>query len=210
MTREEKTGPAPGGASGQRAAALVGRGRELGLIGSLLDRIAAGGGTLLFTGDPGVGKTVLLDEAGAAAEAAGRRVLRVAGAEFGAGANFSGLGDLLRPVLAERRPLRDLNQRALNVILGLASGSPPDWLILANAVLALLQDVASEPLAPLDRPIARLAAAGLTNKQIGERLHISHRTVAAYLYQLFPRLGITSRASLRDALDAMETPDPGD
>ena len=69
---------------------------------------------------------------------------------------------------------------------------------------------ASEPLAPLDRQIAKLAAAGLTNKQIGERLHISHRTVAAHLYQLFPRLGITSRASLRDALDAMETPDPGD
>jgi DNA-binding NarL/FixJ family response regulator len=45
-----------------------------------------------------------------------------------------------------------------------------------------------------------LAAAGLTNKQIGERLYISHRTVSSHLYQAFPKLGITSRAALRDAL----------
>jgi DNA-binding NarL/FixJ family response regulator len=48
----------------------------------------------------------------------------------------------------------------------------------------------------------------LTNKQIGERLYLSHRTVAAHLYQIFPRLGITSRAALRDALDALEDPSP--
>lgn len=68
----------------------------------------------------------------------------------------------------------------------------------------------AQPLAPLDYEIVRLAAAGLTNKQIGERLYISHRTVAAHLYQIFPRLGITSRAALRDALDALEAPDPDD
>ena len=62
------------------------------------------------------------------------------------------------------------------------------------------------PLSPLDRQIAELAAAGLTNKQIGERLYLSHRTVAAHLYQVFPRLGITSRAALRDALDALDGP----
>jgi DNA-binding CsgD family transcriptional regulator len=53
-----------------------------------------------------------------------------------------------------------------------------------------------------ERQVATLAAAGLTNKQIGERLHLSHRTVGAHLYQIFPRLGITSRAALRDALAA--------
>ena len=62
----------------------------------------------------------------------------------------------------------------------------------------------SASLTPLDRQIADLAAAGLTNKQIGERLYLSHRTVAAHLYQIFPRLGITSRAALRDALDALD------
>ena len=55
----------------------------------------------------------------------------------------------------------------------------------------------------MDREIAELAAAGLTNRQIGDRLYLSHRTVAAHLYQIFPRLGITSRAALRDALDML-------
>ena len=50
------------------------------------------------------------------------------------------------------------------------------------------------------RQIAELAAAGLTNKQIGERLFISPRTVGYHLYQIFPKLGVTSRAALRDAL----------
>lgn len=51
-----------------------------------------------------------------------------------------------------------------------------------------------------EHQVAALAASGLTNEQIGERLYLSHRTVAAHLYQIFPRLGITSRAALRDAL----------
>jgi DNA-binding NarL/FixJ family response regulator len=55
----------------------------------------------------------------------------------------------------------------------------------------------------MDREIAELAAAGLTNRQIGDRLYLSHRTVAAHLYQIFPRLGVTSRAALRDALDML-------
>jgi DNA-binding NarL/FixJ family response regulator len=52
------------------------------------------------------------------------------------------------------------------------------------------------------REIALLAATGLTNKQIGERLYLSPRTVATHLYQVFPKLGVTSRAALRDALAA--------
>ena len=55
-------------------------------------------------------------------------------------------------------------------------------------------------LTPQQREIAELAAAGLTNKQIGERLFLSPRTVGTHLYQIFPKLGITSRAALRDAL----------
>ncbi|MFE7191844.1 ATP-binding protein [Kitasatospora sp. NPDC057595] len=48
--------------------------------------------------------------------------------------------------------------------------------------------------------IARLAATGLTNKEIGQRLRLSPRTVAAHLYKIFPKLGITSRAALAHAL----------
>jgi DNA-binding NarL/FixJ family response regulator len=53
---------------------------------------------------------------------------------------------------------------------------------------------------PQQREIATLAAAGLSNKQIGERLFLSHRTIATHLYQIYPKLGINSRAGLRDAL----------
>jgi DNA-binding CsgD family transcriptional regulator len=49
--------------------------------------------------------------------------------------------------------------------------------------------------------IAQLAADGLTNREIGERLYISHRTVGTHLYQLFPKLGVTSRTELRAALE---------
>jgi DNA-binding CsgD family transcriptional regulator len=58
-------------------------------------------------------------------------------------------------------------------------------------------------LTPQQLEIAQLAAQGLTNKQIGERLFLSHRTVATHLYQLYPKLGITSRAALSDALAAI-------
>jgi DNA-binding CsgD family transcriptional regulator len=48
--------------------------------------------------------------------------------------------------------------------------------------------------------IAGLAAQGLSNREIGERLFLSHRTIGSHLYRIFPKLGITSRAQLRDAL----------
>ena len=57
-----------------------------------------------------------------------------------------------------------------------------------------------EALTPQELHIAMLAATGLSNKQIGSRLFLSHRTVSAHLYRVFPKLGIASRAALRDAL----------
>jgi DNA-binding CsgD family transcriptional regulator/tetratricopeptide (TPR) repeat protein len=62
-------------------------------------------------------------------------------------------------------------------------------------------------LTPKEREIAMLAAAGLTNKQIGERLFVSHRTVGFHLHRVFPKLGVSSRAALRDAL-AAQSPSP--
>src|SRR5260370_981546 len=44
--------------------------------------------------------------------------------------------------------------------------------------------------------IARMAAGGLTNRQISQHLYISPRTVGAHLYRIFPKLGITARAQL--------------
>ncbi len=48
--------------------------------------------------------------------------------------------------------------------------------------------------------IARLAADGLTNREIGERMSLSHRTVSTHLHRIFPKLGVTARAELRQAL----------
>ena len=56
-------------------------------------------------------------------------------------------------------------------------------------------------LTPQELQIAQLAAEGLSNREIGERLYLSHRTVGSHLYRLFPKLGVTSRTQLRDALD---------
>jgi DNA-binding CsgD family transcriptional regulator len=63
---------------------------------------------------------------------------------------------------------------------------------------------ATDLLTPRELAIARLAASGLTNKQVAERLFLSHRTVGAHLGQVFRKLGITSRAALRDALTDLD------
>jgi ATP/maltotriose-dependent transcriptional regulator MalT len=61
-----------------------------------------------------------------------------------------------------------------------------------------------DSLTPQEHEIAMLAATGLTNKQIGERLFLSHRTVGGHLHRTFSKLGITSRAALRDALASVQ------
>src|SRR6185295_17983478 len=60
-------------------------------------------------------------------------------------------------------------------------------------------DVLDE-LTPQELQIARLAAEGLSNREIGSRLYLSHRTVGSHLYRAFPKLGVTSRAQLHTAL----------
>ncbi|MFE0200252.1 helix-turn-helix transcriptional regulator, partial [[Kitasatospora] papulosa] len=51
-----------------------------------------------------------------------------------------------------------------------------------------------------ERRIADLAACGLTNREIANRVRVSPRTVGAHLYRIFPKLGVTSRAALSEAL----------
>lgn len=58
--------------------------------------------------------------------------------------------------------------------------------------------------------IAQMAADGLTNREIGEKLHMSHRTVGSHLYRIFPKLEITSRSALAKALRATDDFTEGD
>ena len=59
-------------------------------------------------------------------------------------------------------------------------------------------------LTPDERVVAALAATGLTNKEIARQLMVSHHTVAARLYQVFPKLGVGSRAALRNAMRVLD------
>jgi len=68
---------------------------------------------------------------------------------------------------------------------------------------------ARESLTPQELQIAQLAAEGRTNREIGEMLYLSHRTVGSHLYRAFPKLGITGRAELRDALRDRVVDPPG-
>ena len=55
---------------------------------------------------------------------------------------------------------------------------------------------ARDHLSPQELQIANMAAQGLSNREIGQKLYLSHRTVASHLYRVFPKLDITSRAQL--------------
>jgi DNA-binding CsgD family transcriptional regulator len=55
-----------------------------------------------------------------------------------------------------------------------------------------------------EQEVASMAAAGLTNRQVAQRLGMSPRTVGAHLYRVYAKLGVSSRAGLRDALPGGE------
>ncbi len=61
---------------------------------------------------------------------------------------------------------------------------------------------ARELLTPQELQIAQMAAEGLTNREIGQKLYLSHRTISTHLHRIFPKLGITSRSSLASALSS--------
>ncbi|MFE0920066.1 AAA family ATPase [Streptomyces nigra] len=127
-----------------------------------------------------------------------------------AGADFP--FELARIRLEQGMWLRRARERvAARAALGLAAetferlGATP-WLHRARAELRAAglpggSAATGAALTPQERQIAELAASGLSNKQIGARLYLSPRTVGAHLYRVFPKLGISSRASLRDALE---------
>jgi DNA-binding CsgD family transcriptional regulator len=62
--------------------------------------------------------------------------------------------------------------------------------------------LARDQLTPQELQIAQMAAQGLTNREIGRQLFLSHRTVGSHLYRIYPKLGVTSRTDLRRALEA--------
>ena len=99
-----------------------------------------------------------------------------------------------------RRPLRDAVQ--LFDALGARRWSNRARLELRATGETIGQRTpdARDRLTAQELQIAQLASQGLSNREIGERLFLSHRTIGSHLYRIFPKLDITARAQLRDAL----------
>nr|WP_203589879.1 AAA family ATPase [Streptomyces sp. SID13031] len=126
---------------------MFGRDAELAQLDAFIGTAAADGAGLLLTGDPGVGKSVLLDAIAASATGAGARVIRAAGVEFEAEMSFAGLHQVIHPLVEELGRLGAGHRRALEVAAGLDDGTPPNQLTVSTAMLALLtQTAADQPL----------------------------------------------------------------
>jgi hypothetical protein len=122
---------------------LVGRDQDLAVIRAFVDELPAQGGALLFSGEPGIGKSALLDGAEELAAAAGVRALRAAGAES-EDVSYFGLNQLLYPLRGDLNRLDGPHRNALNVALGLCDGPACDRLVVSNAALALLGQASAD------------------------------------------------------------------
>jgi DNA-binding CsgD family transcriptional regulator len=60
-----------------------------------------------------------------------------------------------------------------------------------------------ETLTPQELHVAQLAVQGLSNKEIGARLYLSHRTVGYHLHRIFAKTGITSRSALHPVISGI-------
>src|SRR5580698_1803738 len=120
---------------------LLDRLPERAALSRLLEAARAGrSGVLVMRGEPGVGKTALLDWAVEAA--AGLRVARVAGVESEMELAFAALQQLCAPMLGQLEGLPDPQRAALGVAFGLETGAAPDRFLVGLAVLGLLSGVA--------------------------------------------------------------------
>ena len=127
--------------------ALIGRERDCGRIERLIRNARNGeGGCLVLLGEPGIGKTALLEHAAQVAGAV-TTVLRAGGVEAESDLAFAGLHSLLRPILGKLDQLAGPQRQALAGALGLAPSSRPDRLFVSAAVLGLIVAAAE------DRPV---------------------------------------------------------
>ena len=148
---------------------LQGRQIQQAAIDALLQKAGAGAsGALVLRGEPGIGKTALLDYA--ADRASGQMpALRAIGIESEAELPFAGLHQLVRPALDRLGALPGPQSSALAAAFGLAQA-------------------ADGPTSAGDRFLVGVGALSL--------LVLSPRTVAYHLYKAYPKLGISSRAEL--------------
>jgi len=120
---------------------LTGRSSELSILDRLIDAVRAGQSrVLVISGEPGMGKTALLDYL--VGRASGCRVERAAGVESEMELAFAGLHQLCAPVLDRLDRLPGPQRDALRTAFGLNAGPAPDRFLVGLAVLGLLSEVA--------------------------------------------------------------------
>ncbi|GLY28976.1 LuxR family transcriptional regulator [Kineosporia sp. NBRC 101731] len=122
------------------SAGLLGRQEESGLVTRLVREARHGrGGALLIVGDPGIGKTTLLQATtGETAEPTGMRLVRVHGFEAESQMPFAAVQRLVIPLRGYLPALPERHLRALEVASGTAAGPPPDRFLIGLSVLSLL------------------------------------------------------------------------
>jgi DNA-binding CsgD family transcriptional regulator len=107
-----------------------------------------------------------------------------------------------RRIAESRAPLRDARD-AFDAMGCAAWGDQARRELRASGESSRRRDLAPrDQLTAQELQIAQLAAQGLSNRDIAQRLYLSHRTIGTHLYRIFPKLGITSRGELSSALSA--------
>jgi DNA-binding CsgD family transcriptional regulator len=125
------------------AGRLRGRRRECDLLDRLLDPVHAGDSRVLVVrGEPGVGKTALLDYL--VEHASGCRVAHAAGVQSEMELVYAGLHQLLTPMLDRLERLPAPQATALRTAFGVSPGPAPDRFLVGLATLGLLTEVAEE------------------------------------------------------------------
>ena len=128
---------------------LIDRFAERSLLDSVLHDVRSGQSrVLVLQGDPGVGKSALMDYV--ARQAGGCRVVRAAGVESEMELAYAALHQLCSPLLDRLDHLPAPQRDALSIAFGMSAGQAPDRLVIGLAVLSLFSDVAE------DRPLVCL------------------------------------------------------
>jgi DNA-binding CsgD family transcriptional regulator len=128
-----------------RAAGLTDRLSERHALDLLVDAVRADESrVLVIRGEPGVGKTVLLDYLAGRASDAACRVTRATGVQSEMELAFAGLHQLCVPMLSDMERLPGPQRDALRTAFGLEAGPPPDRFLVGLAVLSLLSEVAGK------------------------------------------------------------------
>ena len=123
--------------------ALVGRDSELRAVRHLILGIDTGGASMLVLGEPGIGKSSILADATAVARERGLAILAATGIQTETQLAYSGLHQLLRPILARIDDLPTPQGDALRAAFGVSSEAVSDLFLTALASLEVLADAAA-------------------------------------------------------------------